>query len=641
MTLYAHARLGAEHPASHSLRPADMLRKICLYTSLLLTLSLKAQMLSQSDAIEMADRLHRVQILSDHGRQVLTDRIRENDLPRYQYGLNAGEEHRTGLEISRVQLLSFLSRAFLTDLGYRSGMLEFTRLYGDLVEKRGQPGLSPEDEEKIRRQLADFEGYRIETAIEPEPGYVPDDAEFSWHLNMSMEMMEPELISRTRSVTGKTKRRTLRDLWELGLLTEDIYETINREMPSDQTAYEHAILAYAAQLMAAVESYPGDRAREDALIEELYTAGILSNVGYRRFTSRPAGAPLLPKIDLLRYSDRAIVVRPEELPADVEQGYFLLYDTLQSIVPGLSMQELSVRRVATNDAGFTDLVEYALEVAFTTADGTYRDKFFYGFVQPEEAITDSLLEIHQDLTRSINRFLRDQRSDYRLYFAQSYPERNGYARHAYPEFAFLLLTEQEYTIWLKHDNHDFLSREDHTNNFTTDRIDSLIELYQNLGLFAHLSATELQKGRESAAQASIASYQQLLLNFPKTIVYFDWETGNLENPYEELTKAFAAASRGAFTPTDIQDNFAEQWEDEFVDYSFQYAGRLYQEKLRMEQDWLDPTFMALIERSMAENQVEGAFHYVLDDGQAAGYLFLTPEQHANLLREQPDFFPEY
>ncbi|PPK87774.1 hypothetical protein CLV84_0726 [Neolewinella xylanilytica] len=641
MTLYGHPRLGAAHIASYSLRPADMLRNICLYTSLLLTLSLKAQMLSQSDAIEMADRLHRVQILSDHGRQVLTDRIRENDLPRYQYGLNAGEEHTTGLEISRVELLSFLSRAFLTDLGYRSGMLEYTRLYGDYVQKRGQQTLSPEDKEKIRRQMADFEGYRIEAAIEPEPGYVPDDAGFSWYLTMSMEMLEPELISRTCSVTGKTKRRTLRDLRDLGLLTEDVHETINREMPSDQAAYEHTILAYAAQLMAAVESYPGDRAREDALIEALYTAGILSAVGYRRFTSRPEGSPLLPKIDLLRYSDRAIVVRPEELPADVEQGYSLLYDTLQSIVPNLSMQDLSVRRVVTNDAGFTGLVEYALEVAFTTEDGIYRDKFFYDFVQPEEAITDSVLEIHQDLTRSINRFLRDQRSDYRLYFAQSYPERNGYARPATPEFAFILLTEEEYTIWVKHQSHDFLSWEDHTNKFTSDRITSIIELYRDMGLFAHLSTTELQAGRECAAQATIASYQDILLCFPKTIVYFDWETGNLENPYEELTNQFAAASRGAFSPTDVQDNFAEQWEEDHVDFSFHHAGRHYQEKLRMELDWLDPSFLVLIERAMKENKVEGEFHYALDDGQAAGYLFLTPEQHSALLREQPDFFPEY
>ena len=638
MTYYAKA--GPSYPWF-----TPMLRLCCLLVLYVIGPSVKAQMLSKTDALAVADRLYRVQILSDHGKAVLIDQIRKEDLRYLRYGQSRNEWDDGEIRFSRSGMLTFLKYAFLTDLAYRYGLLDYDRLYNNLLNEHGASPPSPADDLRLRTRvkklMANFEGHRIEAAIEPEPGYVAQNEGFTWYMTTFADVLKPQLISHTRSVTGKTRRRTLRDLRNLGLLDEKVYETINEALSADQPAHEHTLIEYAAQLMSGVENYPQDRANEVALIEALHTAGILTEVGYRRLSSRPDGAPLLRDIDLLRHSGRAVIIRPTDLPADPETAYPKIYDTLRSIMPELSFQDLSVRRVAKEDAAYTDLVAYDLEVSFTIEERTYRNTFFYAFEEKMQEAPDTTLIIYRELTEGINRYLRDKNSNYRLYAALSYPERASWVEVSEPDFGLILLTQDEYDIWLKHDRYPFVSREDHTNNFTSDRIDSLLEIYRNLGLFVHLSVTELQAGRDCASHTPISSYQQLLRCFPKTIVYFDWETGNLENPYVELTQALAAASRGAFSPTNIQDNFAARWEEEFVDFSFQYAGRHYQEKLRMNGDWLDPRFMHPIGRAMTDNQVKGKFYYALDDGQAAGYLFLTPDQHAALLREQPDFFPDY
>ena len=119
------------------------------------------------------------------------------------------------------------------------------------------------------------------------------------------------------------------------------------------------------------------------------------------------------------------------------------------------------------------------------------------------------------------------------------------------------------------------------------------------------------------------------------------KTGNLSNPYEELTQEFSVSSRGAFTPTQIIDDFEKNWESEFTPYSFEFNGKTYAKQLHMQSDWLDPAFLELIEQALEENQVDGKIYYCLDNGQASGYIFLNNQQYQFLKENQSELFPEF
>ncbi|MCU0354589.1 MAG: hypothetical protein MUD08_12770, partial [Cytophagales bacterium] len=136
-------------------------------------------------------------------------------------------------------------------------------------------------------------------------------------------------------------------------------------------------------------------------------------------------------------------------------------------------------------------------------------------------------------------------------------------------------------------------------------------------------------------EKEIRNFFDMLICFPKTINFFDWETGNLHNPYEELTKAFADVSRGAFTPTEIIDQFEKDWNKKTTPYGFRFKGKTYSEQLNMNGDWLDSRFFELIEEALADNGVDGKFYLCVNDG----YIFLTQNQYEYLKETQPELFP--
>ncbi|MCB0610193.1 MAG: hypothetical protein KDD12_20895, partial [Lewinella sp.] len=76
-----------------------------------------------------------------------------------------------------------------------------------------------------------------------------------------------------------------------------------------------------------------------------------------------------------------------------------------------------------------------------------------------------------------------------------------------------------------------------------------------------------------------------------------------------------------------------------IEYGFEFNGKIYHRDLTAQSDWLDPQFMELIDIALKENKVDGAIYYCMDDGQAAGFIFLNEKQYAYLKAHQPALFP--
>jgi hypothetical protein len=163
-------------------------------------------------------------------------------------------------------------------------------------------------------------------------------------------------------------------------------------------------------------------------------------------------------------------------------------------------------------------------------------------------------------------------------------------------------------------------------------------MLDSIGLTNAYTAEERSAASRCYLSTIVAKEWALMDCFPNlSVIIDDWETGNLDNPYEELTLQFAAASRGAFQPTDIVDNFNQNWQKEKTEYGFTLNGTKYRTELTMMRDWLDPKFIDLIAEALEDQQINGQFFSY----RGVGNIFLTEEQYSFLLERMPDFFKPY
>lgn len=242
----------------------------------------------------------------------------------------------------------------------------------------------------------------------------------------------------------------------------------------------------------------------------------------------------------------------------------------------------------------------------------------------------------EEFVQLFNKILRDQKSPYRVYtlgfFGDFGPD--------YSRFAVLVLTEKQAKQLQRWVNSYLpIGLEDHSSAFNRDRIDSILNTIEEIGLLSHLTPQQITAGKQKISRQFINSSYELFAAFDNLLIAFDWETGNLENPYQALTQRFAAASRGAFQPTQISNEF--DYDKQSAGQSFVVKGVRYSTKLKFDGDWLDPAFIDFLDRAIAKT-VSGAKFYRLYDGLSLeGYLFLSNRQRQvleseNLVQLKPE-----
>lgn len=169
-----------------------------------------------------------------------------------------------------------------------------------------------------------------------------------------------------------------------------------------------------------------------------------------------------------------------------------------------------------------------------------------------------------------------------------------------------------------------------------------IDKLKILGLLAHLSADELAEGRVRAVRMLWAEQPGSLWRaFPRSVVFFDWESMESDGRYGELLGLLARASRGHVALTEIHDDspaFAEPGTTHTA--GFTLSGTAYEFENRGQGDWLDTRFLKTLKRALREQGIPGGHYVVIDDGQANGLAFLLDEEVASVHRELPGLLTE-
>ncbi|EKV01351.1 hypothetical protein Lepto7375DRAFT_3518 [Leptolyngbya sp. PCC 7375] len=184
---------------------------------------------------------------------------------------------------------------------------------------------------------------------------------------------------------------------------------------------------------------------------------------------------------------------------------------------------------------------------------------------------------------------------------------------------FIALTKNQADIYFGRNDVYYLPLQ-----FTSDRIDEILDLFEQIGLLDHLSPDQIESSRRLIAESYVTRRYEIFSAFKDVILLFEWESGDIDTPYQRLTENFAAISRGQFSPTEISNEF--DWDNQTAAQTFILNGTQYNTPLSFNGDWLDPNFFSFIQ-SVADQEISTGRFYAVDvDYDTPGYLFLTPTQ---------------
>jgi hypothetical protein len=246
-------------------------------------------------------------------------------------------------------------------------------------------------------------------------------------------------------------------------------------------------------------------------------------------------------------------------------------------------------------------------------------------------------KISKSFFNIINQFLTDIDSEYRLFSVTIYCRDENCDTNSYHgnlpvdpnKFGVISLTqEQAETI----DNYQLIPI--CCNEFEilkTSEVKKVIEAYRELGLMDNMTDQEIEISITEALQKRHDNPESLLYYFDTPLYYFDMETYNFENPYEEITLELAKISTGKFKPNNIVDKYEY---DQPSYYSFEMNGKQYETTLENDSDWLDLSFVILVNKALKEQGINYQFYSLESEGQFAELLFLSQEQYDEIIKRR-------
>jgi len=583
---------------------------------------------------DIAQKLLDVKILSEPGYNDLLQSIQAGKLSRnrMESPLDGGLEEIT--ENSAATILWYLAGAFADDFFYRSGILDAKLTYR-LKKKKQVMG------QEIK--LPENEGWKLEEQILPERvrdsswGYTVNPMEYSFGKNV------PKRIHVTRSVMGKQVFKTTRDLFDVGLIDAGIKMEIDSLIEKDVLKLEMEVIAMAAHRVAYLLDYQRNKELELTLAKKLVEAEVMSATGFEKLKLSYKPNELKGKFGLLTYCNDALIFQNKDLPASPALAYTDILKSISKIIADFQPDNIQAAIISSeeNIRFPTSLWQWDVKLSFEADGEVYTTTFFYEYThrdsvnqQPGQQTTFS---VGDEFASGINKWLTDKQSAQRLYFANHPDDNDIYGNE---QFGVILLNETQFKAWGAFNSDYFMFTQSHDNRFGKKQVDSLYSFYESIGLFSHLTDIEKEKGIELAKERNISGYLDLLFCFPKTIILAEWETSNLDDPYGAWIKEIADASRGAFKPEKIQDDFgvALDKKKKSCTVGFMAAGKAFTRKFNLNDDWLEPGFVDWVKNVFTTLQIAGNLYEVFNADGASALIFLTEKQHQGLSEKHPEIF---
>ncbi|NJC27051.1 hypothetical protein [Neolewinella antarctica] len=534
-------------------------------------------------------------------------------------------------ERSRASILLFIEQAFARDFAFRFGLAELMQVRKEMqTQLASRTPTSAETnalQAKLKRALLNAPGRKIERAVVYTDS-LGTNGIMQYGLNLMGDADERDLISHRTSALGGSRTYVVNALLSVGLIDDGTRQKLLDDIKRQTLRRESDVLQTARREVDYLDTFADRKAEERRFLRQLVALGSLSEAGAQKFAATMD--TLLDLAEVMRRCSRVLTYELSDFPAKAEEAYQKLFVDFRQLIPDLGYEDLLTNTyVAAEESPGGKLIKEGVKISFRAKGIDYRldhGSDLRTTARNEE--NEIRFKPGREITQSLNRYLRDQASDYRLHYVAMYDQSSWNAEES---LLFALLTVEEARLWDVTAATDLLEYETYANRLSTDDLPAAVEQFAAIGLFRGYTETQRALTEGCAYASQVANVAELLHCLPDQTIYLGWETGNFVNPYAELTQQLASISRGQFTPSAVRDNFAHNLDAATTQYGFQYRGRSYTRELRVERDWLDPGFLDLINESLVDDSAK--FY-----GIGHGVIFLTTDQFTYLRANFPEIF---
>lgn len=313
------------------------------------------------------------------------------------------------------------------------------------------------------------------------------------------------------------------------------------------------------------------------------------------------------QFDLSRYKGEAAVLM-EQVIRDIT-----------TILPDVHVSNFNY--TATPDTSSPKgLDEINTKISFTCNGRTYRHRGHDMILKNRkgEVIPDKLHVL--EMLGVFNTILADSRSPLRLHTIMAEP--SGSDDHLLDRFAVAVLNADQAKILLNAPCSSYLmfSFADYGDKVNSALVDSVIDQFTKVGLFAHLSTEQLKKSAEDVEVEDLYNMDNLLANFPGVIYQTNSLMMDTANVYINMLKNLGQISHGAFSPKAITQKLTKN----NVTITYTSNGEHHTHTLVLENSWPKTGLSPLLKQLAAENHLSGNFYNIAF---GSAIVYLTPPQY--------------
>jgi len=399
--------------------------------------------------------------------------------------------------------------------------------------------------------------------------------------------------------------------------------------------------------------------------KELFRIRIITEDSLRRLDKAIENGKVTQAFDILPYCKRARVIRFTDQPSSriPAQKYLeRIYSLMISVLPDSCFGKLDICEYSFGKAlccENSDLIsDKVVECPERTKPG-----FLWQIKITDNTSDDSLMALRRpckcindesELVKCCNDFLNDHASPYRIKpvyrFSVEYDTslKKNNIKMADSLLGIVALTEEE-SRYLFSSEYNFwkVGEGEYSGFISKKNIKSALDTYLSLGLFDHLKQPERARINKKVIEGKYINLNEVISQFPNTICSYNRFPAQNNYTYSSLTADLAILSKGAFSPSQITDDYsaARNENRDFV-FSFQMNGKAYKRQF-LNHDVQDVKFLQLINFALAQSNSNGKFYHLFVSKQsglgtnARAIIYLTNQQYAvlkkyNLLTVMPE-----
>lgn len=358
--------------------------------------------------------------------------------------------------------------------------------------------------------------------------------------------------------------------------------------------------------------------------QKLAANNVISENSFETLKNDVNAGKIISHYQLIGYCKNALFFDLAKYSNDPSIYLEQIHRQVSTLLPELNFTNFKYKIEVDSAESFKDYTSYKVVVSLKANGKTYKQK---SFISPKDIGKDGnyLGKIDgQEFYQIFNKILSDNQSPLRLHQIQPNFQYGQPTNYQY--FGIIALAKNQLDMFRYSSSYIQVSYEKFKNTLTSNRIDTAIKAYQQIGLLKHLTLIQLEEAKEKIKEQENRNLNDVLACFPNVIHSFDTELSNLEDPYAELLREYSNISHKEFNPTNIADDFDIEKKKK-VSLKFTLNNKNYQKIFKIENDWIDTEFFTFIKSVVTEHKLTGQFYELYTGGQDASIIYLTQQQY--------------